>query len=88
MGSGLPDYDFKSLPSKSTRLGKTDYNFDWNKSMFDSHDWADRKDGQPFFMQVQLNGGKMRGASAEANEAMAARAIEMFGAATRPEAWS
>ena len=31
--------------------------------MYDSHDWADRKKDQPFFMQVQLHGGKMRGAS-------------------------
>ena len=41
-------------------LGKTDYNFVWDKAMYDSADWADRKPGQPFFMQVQLPGGKLR----------------------------
>ncbi|MGL4555741.1 MAG: sulfatase family protein [Gemmataceae bacterium] len=43
------------------RLGKTDYNFEWDRSMYDGNDWAGRKPGQPFFMQVQLHGGKYRG---------------------------
>lgn len=43
------------------RLGKTDYNFEWPKEMYDGNDWSNRKDGQPFFMQVQLHGGKYRG---------------------------
>lgn len=42
------------------RLGKTDYNFEWDKSIYDGPDWAGRKAGQPFFMQVQLHGGKYR----------------------------
>jgi arylsulfatase A-like enzyme len=42
-------------------LGKTDYNFKWNSSMYDGNDWSGRKPGQPFFMQVQLHGGKYRG---------------------------
>ncbi len=42
------------------RLGKTDYNFEWDKSIYDGPDWAGRKPGQPFFMQVQLHGGKYR----------------------------
>ena len=29
--------------------------------MYDGNDWAGRKPGQPFFMQVQLHGGKHRG---------------------------
>ena len=29
--------------------------------MYDGNDWAGRKPGQPFFMQVQLHGGKYRG---------------------------
>ena len=41
-------------------LGKTDYNFAWDKAMYDSADWANRQPGQPFFMQVQLPGGKLR----------------------------
>ena len=42
-------------------LGKTDYNFEWDRAMYDGNDWAGRKPGQPFFMQVQLHGGKYRG---------------------------
>ena len=41
-------------------LGKTDYNFEWDRAMYDGSDWAARKSGQPFFMQVQLHGGKNR----------------------------
>ncbi len=44
-----------------TRTAKTDYNFEWDKAMYDTTHWAARKDGQPFFCQVQLRGGKMRG---------------------------
>ncbi|MGY8696518.1 MAG: sulfatase-like hydrolase/transferase, partial [Verrucomicrobiia bacterium] len=63
IGSGLPGVDHKGKPSERDSLGKTDYNFDWNKEIYDSHDWAGRAQGQPFFMQVQLNGGKIRGSS-------------------------
>lgn len=42
------------------RLGKTDYNFEWDPAIYDGPDWADRRPGQPFFMQVQLAGGKHR----------------------------
>ena len=45
------------------QLGKTDYNFEWKEAIYDSNDWSGRKPGQPFFMQVQLHGGKYRGAS-------------------------
>jgi arylsulfatase A-like enzyme len=51
IGSGVPG---------NQALGKTDYNFVWDKAMYDSADWSDRKPGQPFFMQVQLPGGKLR----------------------------
>ena len=43
------------------KLGKTDYNFTWDPGIYNGNDWAGRKPGQPFFMQVQLNGGKYRG---------------------------
>lgn len=49
------------------RLGKTDYNFEWDRAMYDGNDWAGRKPGQPFFMQVQLHGGKYRGQGPNAN---------------------
>jgi len=41
-------------------LGKADYNFEWNESIYDGNDWRKRKPGQPFFAQIQLLGGKNR----------------------------
>lgn len=40
--------------------GKTDYNFAYPPDLYDGPDWADREDGQPFFAQIQLRGGKRR----------------------------
>jgi arylsulfatase A-like enzyme len=98
IGSGLSDKDFRGLPFGSGRAGKkkngaagggrrgkTDYNFEWDPSMYDSHDWAGRAPGQPFFMQVQLHGGKLRGDSIEANRALAERARAELGSATEPQ---
>lgn len=34
--------------------GKTDYNFQTARRMYDGADWAKRKPGQPFFAQVQI----------------------------------
>jgi arylsulfatase A-like enzyme len=49
-------------PNKSRDTnGKTDYNFEWDKKMYDGTDWSKRKKGQPFFAQIQLPGGKHRG---------------------------
>jgi arylsulfatase A-like enzyme len=67
IGSGLPDAGRAGKGKNAKKaaggaLGKTDYNFEWDKAIYDSHDWAGRKAGQPFFMQVQLAGGKLRGA--------------------------
>ena len=50
------------LKWKDKKLGKTDYNFIWNPSVYDSNDWTGRASGQPFFAQIQLRGGKYRGA--------------------------
>ncbi len=47
-------------PSQTKGLGKTDYNFDWDESIYDGADWANRQRGQPFFAQIQLWGGKNR----------------------------
>ena len=84
IGSGLPGYD-KSLnrTSRDTR-GKTDYNFDWDEKVYDSHDWAGRKRGQPFFMQVQLHGGKIRGASQAGYDTLDRRMKKEFGDITDP----
>jgi arylsulfatase A-like enzyme len=50
--------------AQGQELGKTDYNFEWDPSVYDGNDWKGRKPGQPFFMQVQLHGGKYREAKA------------------------
>jgi arylsulfatase A-like enzyme len=47
------------VPGKP-RIGKTDYNFEWDESVYDSNDFRDRSPGQPFFAQYQLKGGKGR----------------------------
>lgn len=44
--------------------GKTDYNF-VAANLYDPGDWRLRKPGQPFFAQVQLHGGKARGAKVD-----------------------
>ncbi|WP_442511453.1 sulfatase family protein [Novipirellula sp. SH528] len=85
IGSGLPGYDASGNPTSTDRMGKTDYNFDWDKAIYDSHDWAGRKDGQPFFMQVQLHGGKIRGASEAKYKAIQKRMVAEFGEATDPQ---
>ena len=70
---------------RARRLGKTDYNFVWDESMYDGSDWSGRAAGQPFFMQVMLSGGKLRGGTAEAAAKLADRAARAFGASVRPE---
>ena len=45
----------------TNRQGKTDYNFEWDPKVYDGVDWADRKEGQPFFAQIMTPGGKLRG---------------------------
>jgi arylsulfatase A-like enzyme len=94
IGSGLPDLDHRGMPfgqgkggkkGGGQRLGKTDYNFEWDARMYDSHDWAGRGE-KPFFMQVQLHGGKLRADTPEANRALAARARQELGSATDPAA--
>jgi arylsulfatase A-like enzyme len=64
------------------RLGKTDYNFEWDRAMYDGNDWAGRKPGQPFFMQVQLHGGKHRGQ--RASKAWQRRVLDQLGSNTSP----
>jgi arylsulfatase A-like enzyme len=48
------------LVAGTGRLAKSDYNFEWDPRIYDSNDWRGRQSGQPFFMQVQLHGGKYR----------------------------
>lgn len=69
-------------PDKRGRLGKTDYNFEWDESMYDGNDWSARADGQPFFHQIQTPGGKRRGGTTESAKKFQQRCAEIFGAAT------
>ncbi len=99
IGTGLPDVarngKAKNAKKKaaaaddaegaSRGLGKTDYNFNWDPKIYDANDWAGRKAGQPFFMQVQLAGGKLRGGTDASAKALSERAKAQFGAATDPE---
>ncbi|MEW6306801.1 MAG: sulfatase [Verrucomicrobiota bacterium] len=86
IGSGLAAADRAGKKAKAGGgLGKTDYNFEWNQSIYHGNDWAGRKPGQPFFMQVQLAGGKLRGGSIESARRLAERAKQEFGKATQPE---
>lgn len=66
-------------PINGRRLGKTDYNFEWDESVYDSNDWADRKDGQPFFAQIQTQGGKLRGKDSSGWEKVGSAAEKAFG---------
>ncbi len=83
-GNGVPRPSGGGNNGQPVRIGKTDYNFDWDPSMFDGDDWAGRAPGQPFFMQVQLSGGKLRGGSRESMLAVAARAKRELGSVTDP----
>ena len=93
IGTGLPAMDRRGKKAKAKQdgegggdgLGKTDYNFEWNPKIYDSNDWSGRKSGQPFFMQVQLGGGKLRGGSDASAQALSERAKAEFGRATDPE---
>jgi len=87
IGSGLPDVNRagKKRPRGDGALGKTDYNFEWNPNIYDSSDWKTRKPGQPFFMQVQLAGGKLRGGTDGSAKNLSERAAQEFGASVRTE---
>ena len=87
IGTGLPDANRggKKAPNGTRALGKTDYNFEWDTGVYDSSDWAARQTGQPFFMQVQLPGGKLRGENDTSAQKLSERARKEFGAAVRPE---
>ncbi len=90
IGSGLPGLDNRGMPLGNRKkkgggspLGKTDYNFEWDSKMYDSHDWAEHGD-KPFFMQVQLHGGKLREGDEKARAAFKQRVIAELGSATDP----
>jgi arylsulfatase A-like enzyme len=90
IGSGLRGADRAGQTAKKKQatgegaLGKTDYNFEYDAKMYDSADWSGRKVDQPFFMQVQLAGGKLRGGTSASCKKLMERAKAEFGAATDP----
>lgn len=88
IGNGLP-VDAEQSGKRGRRsgqgLGKTDYNFEWDQKVYDGTDWSGRKEGQPFFMQVQLSGGKLRGGNDASAQSLSARAEKELGGATKPE---
>ena len=47
-------------PAGGRGIGKTDYNFEWDRAIYDGNHWSGRAAGQPFFAQIQLVGGKLR----------------------------
>lgn len=73
-------------PIAKKGLGKTDYNFQWDQSIYDSNDWANRADGQPFFAQIQTKGGKLRGRDANGWTKTAEAAEKAFGSSTPVDA--
>ncbi len=56
----VPEY-FREAGYYVTNKTKTDYNFEWDLSIYDGKEWTERKPDQPFFAQYQLRGGKFRG---------------------------
>ncbi len=97
IGSGLTNKDARGVTIAAAsgkakarrtalnRLGKTDYNFEWDAAMYDSDDWSGRADNQPFFMQVQMPGGKLRGGTTDAAANLRKRVIDELGSAVAPE---
>jgi arylsulfatase A-like enzyme len=90
IGSGLGDVNRAGKQAAKKKgggdgIGKTDYNFDWDPAIYHGNDWAKRKPGQPFFMQVQLAGGKLRGGTDTSAQNLAERAKAEFGQATDPQ---
>src|SRR5688572_12794290 len=69
IGSGLTGAAQQGKKKKGVGLGKTDYNFEYDGTIYNSHDWAGRGE-KPFFMQVQLSGGKQRGGTDERAQAL------------------
>ena len=69
-------------PGRKGRLGKTDYNFEWDQSVYDGADWSERKPGQPFFCQIQTPGGKLRGKDEKGWDKIQSAAEKKFGKRT------
>ena len=75
--TGWPNRDRRST-------GKTHYNFEWDRAIYDGPDWSKRQPGQPFFAQVHLPGGKHRGRTLESFDQISARVEKLLGSRTDP----
>ena len=64
---------------KKGAFGKTDYNFEWDETMYDGNDWTTHKPGQPFFCQIQTPGGKRRGGTSESAAKFQQQCEAIFG---------
>ena len=72
-------------PPQKGKLGKTDYNFEWDPAVYDGSDWSERQEGQPFFVQIQTPGGKLRGKDANGWEKISRAAERKLGSRTPVE---
>jgi arylsulfatase A-like enzyme len=84
IGDGLPDAPRAGKKGKGGGFGKTDYNFEWEAKIYDGDDWSGRQVAQPFFMQVQMSGGKLRGGNDASAQKLSERARQEFGATVSP----
>jgi arylsulfatase A-like enzyme len=75
-----------SWPPRKGKLGKTDYNFEWDASIYDGSDWSARERGQPFFAQIHTPGGKLRGKDASGWERVGSAAEQKLGSRTSVDA--
>ncbi len=48
-------FTFNGNVNDSTKPGKQDYNFKTDYKIYDGTDWTQRKEGQPFFGQIQIH---------------------------------
>ena len=75
------DDDVKSSPE--VKVAKTDYNFQWDEAAtYDSTHWAAREAKKPFFVQVQMHGGKYRNVADTSK--WTAKALKDLGSVTSP----
>ncbi len=75
----------KDLEAKpNVQVAKTDYNFEWNpEAAYDNAHWKLRPADKPFFVQIQLHGGKFRGQAPKAQ--WPERVQRELGSVTSPE---
>jgi arylsulfatase A-like enzyme len=64
------------------KSGKSDYNFQWDADIYDGTHWSQRKRDQPFFAQIQISGGKLRGNDEDGWDKVQKAAEKTFGKRT------